>query len=48
MPDVMLIKVYSGGVVYLNRKTNRIFTAPLNPEAKVMLDWYNRHIPANN
>lgn len=41
------VKVYNGHVVYVDKKSHQIVSAPIDPESQMILDWNNRNIPAN-
>ena len=42
-----LLKVNSSCVVYMTAQ-GQIITEPIDTEAKAVLDWYYRNIPAND
>ena len=42
-----LLKVNSSCVVYMTAQ-GQIITEPIDTEAKIVLDWYYRKIPAND
>ena len=41
------VKVYNGHVVYVDKKSHKIVSAPIDPESQMILDWNNHNIPAN-
>lgn len=46
--SLQLVKIYSSRCVFIDKKRHKIYTSPITEEARIILDWNNRNIPAND
>jgi hypothetical protein len=45
--DRELVKVFSGSVIYVDRVSKQVVVEKIDKEARMVLDWYDKMVPAN-